>query len=412
MLRRVVITGMGAVTSSGVGVSPLWENVREGRHAFSEIKAFEPGELPVRYAAEIGDWDPVLHGIGKKDARRMARFTQFAVTAAREAVRDAGGFSEGLDPFKVGVIVASGIGGFHTIEEEHVKYLEKGPGRVSVFFIPAMISNMAGGQIAIEYGFKGDNFCPVSACASSAHAVGEAFRKIKFGYLDACLAGGAEASVTEFAMAGFNNMGALATGDDPARFSIPFDKERSGFAMAEGAGILVLEELGSARRRGAKIYAEVTGYGSTDDGYHITGPDPEGKGGARAMEFAMEEAGVSPGQVDYINAHGTATEQNDLVETLAIKKALGDAAFTVAVSSTKGVTGHLLGAAGAVEAIITAKALHEGILPPTAGYRIPDPACDLDYIPEGPRKMSAGCALSNSLGFGGHNVTIALARAL
>lgn len=409
-MKRVVITGMGAVTSLGMGVDALWTNAVNGSHGIRRITGFDPSDFPVQYAAEIADWDPVAMGLSKKEARRMDRFSQFASVAAKMAIEDAKGFTEGLDPFRIGVMVASGVGGFHTMETEHQKKLEKGPGRVSVFFIPMMIANMAGAQIAIEHGFQGDNYCPVSACAAGANAVGEAFRKIKHGYLDACVAGGAEACITQFSLAGFQNMGALAAGSDPDRLSIPFDKERSGFVMGEGAGILVLEELEHAKARGAHIYAEVAGYGATDDAYHITSPDPEGAGGARAMKMAMEEAGLSPAEVDYLNAHGTATEPNDRIETLAVKAVFGEDASKLAISSTKGVTGHLLGAAGGVEAILCAKALSQGVIPPTAGYRVPDENCDLDYVTEGKRESQIRSALSNSLGFGGHNATLAFRR--
>lgn len=409
-MNRVVITGMGVVSSTGMGTKDFWRNIKDGRHGFSPITGFDTADFDVKLAAEIKDWDPVAYGLAKKEARRMDLFCQYASVAANMAIEDSAGFSGGLDPFRIGVIVASGIGGFHSIEEEHAKYLEKGAGRISVFFIPMMISNMAAGQIAIAHGFKGENYCPVSACASSAHAVGEAFRKIKYGHLDAAVTGGAEAAVTHFSLGGFNNMGALSKSTDPDRVSIPFDKERNGFVMGEGGGILILEELEHARRRGAHIYAEIVGYGATDDAYHITSPDPEGIGPAKGMEFAMREAGVTPEEIGYINAHGTSTDLNDKYETKAIKIAFGGHAKKLAVSSTKSMTGHLLGAAGAVEAIICAKALEEGVLPPTAGYRVPDEDCDLDYVTEGARQAQVKYALSNSLGFGGHNATLAFAK--
>jgi len=393
-----------------MNVESLWQSAAQGRHGFSEISRFELDGFPVRYAAEIKDWDPVAMGLNKKEARRMDRFIQFSSVAANQAIADSGAFADDLDPFKIGVLVASGVGGFSTFEEEHAKFMTKGPGKVSVFFIPMMIPNMAAGQIAMQHGFKGENYSPVSACASGAHAIGEAFRKIKHGYLDACVAGGAEASITKFALAGFYNMGTLVTGDDPTRLSIPFDANRAGFVMGEGAGILILEELSNAKKRGAKIYAELVGFGSTDDAYHITGPDPDGQGGAKAMAFAIQEAGISPKQVDYINAHGTSTDLNDKIETLAIKTVFAEHAYKLAVSATKSVTGHLLGAAGAVEAVICAKAVQEGLIPPTAGYRDPDPECDLDYVPDGSRKMDISYAISNSLGFGGHNATLAFAK--
>ena len=409
-MRRVVITGMGAVSSCGMSPEALWETALAGRHGFSEIEAFELGDFPVRFAGEIKDWDPAAMGLSKKEARRMDRYTQFASAAAFQAVADAGDFAADLDPFRVGVLMASGVGGFITFEEEHRKFIEKGPGKVSVFFIPMMLVNMASGRIAMDHGFKGENYCPVSACAAATNAIGEAFRKIKHGYLDACVAGGTEASISKFALAGFYNMGALATGDDPAQLSLPFDSRRGGFVMGEGGAALILEELGHAKRRGAKIYAEVVGYGTTDDAYHITGPDPDGAGSARAMADALKEGGITPEQVGYVNAHGTGTDLNDKIETLAVKTVFGEHAYRLAMSSTKSVTGHMLGAAGAIEAVICAMALQEGKLPPTAGYGSPDPECDLDYVIEGQREAAITHAISNSLGFGGHNATLAFAR--
>lgn len=406
-MRRVVITGMGVVSSTGMGTDEFWKNIQQGKHGFHAIKSFDTADFGVKYAAEIQDWDPVAMGIPKKEARRMDLFVQYATVAANMAIEDSGDFAAGLDPYRIGVIVGSGIGGFHSIEEEHGKYREKGADRVSVFFIPMMISNMAGGRIAMDHGYRGENYCPVSACASSAHAVGEAFRKVKYGSLDAVVTGGSEAAITHFALGGFNNMGALTRSEDPDRLSIPFDRERSGFVMGEGAAILVLEELEHAKQRGAQIYAEVVGYGATDDAYHITSPDPEGNGSAKAMEFAIQEAGISPEQVDYINAHGTSTELNDKYETAAIKKVFGERAYQIAVSSTKSMTGHMLGAAGAIEAVVCAKALQEGVIPPTAGYCEPDADCDLDYVTAGARRQAIRYALSNSLGFGGHNASLA-----
>lgn len=410
-MRRVAITGMGVLCSTGMGMEPFWQNIKAGKHGFVPIKNFDTSDFAIKYAAEIQDFDPIEWGIPKKEARRLDRFCQYSTVASKMAIEDAGDFSSDLDPFKIGVIVGSGIGGFESIENEHTKYLEKGAKRISVFFIPMMISNMAAGRIAIEYGFKGENYCPVSACASSAHAVGEAFRKIKYGSLDACVTGGAEAAITHFSLAGFHNMGALSASPDPDRLSIPFDKERSGFVMGDGSAMLVLEEMEHAKKRGAPIYAEIIGYGSTNDGYHITSPDPEGIASSKGMMFAMEEGGLKPEDVDYINAHGTSTDLNDKYETQAIKLALGEErARQIAVSSTKSMTGHLLGAAGALEAIICAKALEEGVIPPTVGYQVPDPECDLDYVTEGLRKQDIHAALSNSLGFGGHNATLAFKK--
>lgn len=409
-MRRVVITGMGAITPVGNTVGEMWESLKAGRHGFGLIESFDTSRINVKVAAELKGFDPTAYGITKKEARRMDRYTQLSLAASIAAVEDAGTKFEDLDPFRVGVIIGSGIGGLHTIVDEHAKFVEKGPDRVSVFFIPMMIANMAAGTVAMRYGFKGANFATVTACASSNHALGEAFRQIKHGYLDAAVAGGSESTIEEFAVAGFNNMKALSHSEDPDRASIPFDKERDGFVMGEGAGSIILEEYEHAKARGAKIYAEIVGYGATGDAYHITSPDPEGEGASHAMLFAMQEAGITPEQVGYINAHGTSTPLNDEYETIAIKKALGEHAAKVAISSTKSMTGHLLGAAGAVEAIISAKALQEGILPPTVGFSVPDPVCDLDYITEGARSCQVQVALSNSLGFGGHNATLCLKK--
>ncbi len=408
-MRRVVITGIGAVTPVGNDAPTTWESIRAGRHGFSKIDRFETDDIGVSVAAFLKDFDP-SDVVDKKEQRRTDPYCQYALCAATEALRDCGSDLKDLDPYRVGVIVGSGIGGMQTYEEEIHKFFEKGPKRVSVFFIPMMISNMAAGNISIRTGFKGVNFAPVTACASSAHAVGEAFHQIKNGYLDACIAGGAEATVTRFAMAGFNNMGALSRSEDPDRASIPFDKERDGFVMGEGAAILVLEELEHALARGAKIYAEIAGYGATGDAYHITSPSPDGEAAAKAMQLAFEEAGLTAADIDYINAHGTSTPVNERYETIAIKKALGDSAKTVAVSSTKSMTGHMLGAAGAIEAIITALSLRDGIIPPTVGYRVPDEECDLDVVPNTARKQNIKAALSNSLGFGGHNATLCLKK--
>ena len=410
MERRVVITGTGVISPVGNSVEQFWDSLKAGRHGIGPVASFTSDAISTKLAAEVKDFDPAAFGIDKKSARRMDRYCQFAVAAANQAMADAGTQFEDLDPFRVGVIIGSGIGGLTSIDTEHRKYIEKGPGRISVFFIPMMIANMAAGTVAMKYGFKGANFSVVTACASGAHSLGEAFRAIKYGHLDAALAGGAEAAICEFGMGGFENMGALCTATDPDRASIPFDKERCGFVMGEGADVLVLEEYEHAKARGAKIYAELAGYGATADAYHITSPDPTGEGPATALKLAMAEAGAAPEEIGYINAHGTSTGPNDACETQAIKLALGDAAQTVAISSTKSMTGHLLGAAGAVEAIACALALRDGVLPPTVGYRVPDEECDLDYITEGARKSDARYALSNSLGFGGHNATLCLRK--
>ncbi|MCI8406642.1 MAG: beta-ketoacyl-ACP synthase II [Oscillospiraceae bacterium] len=409
MERRVVITGVGAVTPVGNTADKTWDSILAGRHGISLIQSFDTASSEVKVAAEVRDFDP-LEYMDKKEARRSDRYTQFALAAAVQAVQDCGTDFSGEDPYRIGVIVGSGIGGFQTIEKEYSGYLDKGMRHISALFIPMMITNMAAGTISMRYGFKGPNYAPVSACATSAHAVGEAFRSIKHGYCDVCLTGGSEAAITQFAIGGFNNMKALTQSEDPDRACCPFDKERSGFVMGEGGAILVLEELEHARARGAHIYAEITGYGATADAYHMTSPDPEGQGGAQAMLLACREGGISPEQVDYVNAHGTSTGLNDKFETKAVKAALGTHAYQIAVSSTKSMTGHLLGAAGALEAMLCARALEDGIIPPTANYRVKDEECDLDYVTEGARKQAITHALSNSLGFGGHNVSLLLKK--
>ena len=409
MERRVVITGVGAVTPVGNTADKTWDSILAGRHGISLIQSFDTASSEVKVAAEVRDFDP-LEYMDKKEARRSDRYTQFALAAAVQAVQDCGTDFSGEDPYRIGVIVGSGIGGFQTIEKEYSGYLDKGMRHISALFIPMMITNMAAGTISMRYGFKGPNYAPVSACATSAHAVGEAFRSIKHGYCDVCLTGGSEAAITQFAIGGFNNMKALTQSEDPDRACCPFDKERSGFVMGEGGAILVLEELEHARARGAHIYAEITGYGATADAYHMTSPDPEGQGGAQAMLLACREGGISPEQVDYVNAHGTSTGLNDKFETKAVKAALGAHAYQIAVSSTKSMTGHLLGAAGTLEAMLCARALEDGIIPPTANYRVKDEECDLDYVTEGARKQAITHALSNSLGFGGHNVSLLLKK--
>lgn len=405
-MNRVVITGMGAISPIGTNIDDFFNNIKKGKHGIAPITNFSvPEESDVKLAAEVKDFDALKY-FDKKELRRTDKYCQFAVAAAAQAIEDCNTKFEDLDPFRIGVIVGSGIGGFQTIEQEYSKFLEKGGNRVSVFFVPMMISNMAAGTISMKYGFKGINYAPVTACATSSHAIGEAFHAIKHGYIDACVTGGAEAAITEFAIAGFNNMKALSHSQDPDRASIPFDKERNGFIMGEGGAILILEELEHAKKRGAKIYAEIVGYGATGDAYHMTSPDPDGLGAAKAMELAYTEAEVSCDQIDYINAHGTSTGLNDKYETIAIKKAFGDHAKNIAISSTKSMTGHLLGAAGAIEAIVCAKSLQEGIIPATAGYKVFDEECDLDYVTDGLRTKNIKYAISNSLGFGGHNASL------
>lgn len=409
MSRRVVITGLGAITPVGNTVEETFDNIVKGNHGIDTIKAFDVSESEVKLAAEVKGFDPLQY-IDKKELRRTDRFNQFAVAAAVQAVEDCGTQFEDLDPYRVGVIVGSGIGGFQTIEKEYSSFLEKGGNRVSVFFVPMMIINMASGTVSMKFGFKGVNFAPVTACATSSHAIGEAFRKIKDGYADAVVTGGSEAAITEFSIAGFNNAKTLTRSEDKDRASIPFDKERSGFVMGEGGVILVLEEYEHAKKRGAKIYAEIVGYGATGDAYHMTSPDPEGEGARMAMKLACEEAGISPNEVGYINAHGTSTGLNDKFETIAIKKALGEHAKDVSISSTKSMTGHMLGAAGAVEAMITALSLKNSVIPGTVGFKVADEECDLDYTTNGTIKKDIKYALSNSLGFGGHNATILLKK--
>lgn len=411
MSRRVVITGMGAVTPLGTGVEKFWEGIKANKIGFSYVDSFDTERVGVKISGAVRDFDEAayydLEGcFDKKEAKRMDRFTKFAVAAAHEALTDAGTDFSDVDPYRAGVIVGSGIGGLDLTLTEYEKYREKGPGRISVFFIPMMISNMAAGTISMKTGFRGANFDVSSACATGTHALGEAFRKIKDGYLDVCLAGGTESTNTEFTLGGFANMKALTKSDDLSRASVPFDKERSGFVLGEGSGVLVLEEYEHAKARGAKIYAEIAGYGATCDGYHMTSPMPTGEAAGMGMSIAMQEAGLKPSDVDYINAHGTSTGLNDKYETAAIKVAFGDDAKNVKINSTKSMIGHLLGAAGAVEAIVCAKSIQEGFIHATVGYKIPDEECDLNYCAEGNINQEVRAALSNSLGFGGHNATL------
>ncbi len=403
---RVVITGMGAITPAGTTPDALFERALSAVTTVDEITAFDTEGYKCKFACEVKDFDPTEYDMDAKAARRMDRYCQFAMAAAKEAYDMSGLERDKLDVTRCGVIFGSGIGGLSTLEEEHSKLTEKGPSRVSPLFIPMMISNIACGNIAMKYGFKGTCYATVTACASSATAIGEAFRHIKDGYADVVIAGGSEATITKMAVAGFSNMTALTHGTTPDTCSLPFDKRRSGFTMGEGGAALVLESYEHAMARGAKIYGEIIGYGTTSDAYHITAPDPEASGATLAMTGAIREGGISPEMIDYINAHGTGTAHNDASETLAVKKTLGDAAYKVSISSTKGVTGHLLGAAGATEAIITAIALERGIVPPTANLREPDPELDLDYTPLEPKARDMKYALSNSLGFGGTNVSL------
>lgn len=400
--RRVVITGLGAVTPIGLTAPESWQAVRDGVCGVGPITQFDPTGMKVQLAAEVKGFDPLVC-MTRPESKHMERFTQFAVCAAREALADAGFDAAQADPDRCGVTISSGIGGIGLTEREHDKGLEKGWDRVSPFYIPMGICNIAAGQVAISTGFQGMCTCPVTACAGGTYAVGDAFHYIRDGYADAMLCGGTEAAVTPLAIGGFTSMRALSQSQDPSRASIPFDAERSGFVLGEGAAVLLLEELERAQARGAKIYAEVVGYGATCDAYHMTAPRPDGSGGAKAMALALADGGVAPEQVDYINAHGTSTHLNDAGETAAVKAVFGRHAYALAMSSTKSMTGHMLGAAGAVEALFTALALRDGFLPATINYRVPDEECDLDVVPNAGRSAHIRYAVSNSLGFGGHN---------
>ena len=407
--RRVLITGLGTVNPLGHNTADSWQAVRDGVCGIGPITQYDSSAQKVHLAAEVKDWDPE-QVLDKREAKRMARCSQLAMASAREALADSGLDLEQVDRTRCGVIVSSGIGGLTVTEQELIKALEKGFDRVSPFYIPMTISNMAAGLIAIDARFLGMCTCPVTACAGGTNAVGDAFRHIRDGYAEVMLCGGTESVIERLAIGGFTNMKALSTSQDPDRASIPFDAERSGFVMGEGAGMLLLEEYEHAMARGAKVYAEVLGYGATCDAYHMTAPAPDGEGGARAMVQALADGGTAPEQVDYINAHGTSTPLNDSGETTAIKTVFGPHAYQLAVSSTKSMTGHMLGAAGAVEAIFTALALRDGWLPATIHYQVPDPACDLDVVPNQGRSADLRFALSNSLGFGGHNACILLKK--
>lgn len=410
MKRKVVITGIGAVTPIGNTAPASWAAAKAGTCGIAPITHYDTSAQKAKLAGEVKDLD-VEQFIDKREARKMDRVTQLAMVAAHEAMQDSGLVMENEDATRCGVIVSSGIGGLSTIESEHTKGEQKGFDRVSPYFIPMVISNMPAGHIAIQYGFKGMCSCVVTACASGSNAIGDSFRQIRDGYADVMLCGGTEASITPLGVGGFTSLKALHTGTDPLRASIPFDAERSGFVMGEGAGALVLEEYGHAVRRGARILAEVAGYGASCDAHHITAPCPDGAGAAAAMAAAMADAGVQPGDIGYINAHGTSTPMNDACETAAVKRAFGEAAKTLAISSTKSMTGHLLGASGAVEAVFTALALADGFVPATIHYKKPDAACDLDIVPNEGRAMpSLRYAMSNSLGFGGHNASLVFKR--
>ncbi|TVX97709.1 beta-ketoacyl-ACP synthase II [Cohnella terricola] len=410
MTQRVVVTGMGVVTALGSDLPTFWNNLLEGKSGVSQIEAFDTTDYTTKIAAEIKGFDPSLYNIDKKESRKMDRFVQFGVAASQLAIEDAKlEIGANADPERVGVIVGSGIGGLGTWEDQHTTLMEKGPRRVSPFFIPMMIANMASGQISMITGAKGPNTAAVSACATGTHSIGDSFKMIQRGDADVMICGGAEATIRPIGMAGFCAMRAMSTrNDEPEKASRPFDVDRDGFVMGEGAGVLILESLEHAQARGARIYAEVIGYGMSGDAYHMTDPDPDGA--ARCMKKAINDAGIEPATIQYINAHGTSTGAGDKSETTAIKKTFGDHAYKVAVSSTKSMTGHLLGAAGGVEAVILGLTLQNGTIPPTINLDNPDPECDLDYVPNKPRKADVQVALSNSFGFGGHNATIIMRK--
>ncbi|SMC26236.1 3-oxoacyl-[acyl-carrier-protein] synthase II [Clostridium acidisoli DSM 12555] len=405
MSRRVVITGMGAITPVGNDVDTFWNSISNGKVGIDTITAFDVTDFKAKLAAEVKDFNPEDY-IERREARRMDRFCQFALAASKQAVEDSKLNFEDENMDKIGVIVGCGIGGIGTIEEQEIKLNEKGPNRVSPMLIPMIISNMAAGNIAIKYGAKGICTTIVTACASANNAIGEAFHKIKENHADIIFAGGTEAAITPISIAGFISLTALSKSTDPKRASIPFDAERNGFVMGEGSAMLILEEYEHAVKRNAKIYAEVVGYGATCDAYHITAPSPDGEGGARSMLMAIEDAGIKPEEVSYINAHGTSTQANEKTETASFKKVFGENAYKIPISSTKSMTGHLLGAAGAIEAVVCVKALQDDFVPPTVGLQVSDPDCDLDYVPNVGRKTELQFALSNSLGFGGHNAAL------
>ena len=408
--NRVIITGMGIISPLGTGKDEYWKSLIQGKSGISRITRFDVTDYPTKIAGEVNDFDPNDY-MDKKEARRMDRFTQFAVAAASLSLEDSGLDLDREDLDRVGVILGTGIGGTETFEEQHRVLLEKGPNRVSPFFVPMMIGNMGAGQISIQFGLCGPNLTIVNACASSANAVGEAFKLLQRGGADIVLSGGAEAAITPMSTAGFCSMKAMSTNNDvPEKASRPFDAQRDGFVMGEGGGVLILETLEHAQARDAHIYAEVVGYGCTDDAYHITAPVPEGVGARKAMEGALKDAGLQPHEVDYINAHGTSTPANDKGETQAIKHLFREHAYSLAISSTKSMTGHLLGASGAIEVMAAALTIEKGIIPPTINYENPDPDCDLDYVPNNSREQSVEIALSNSFGFGGHNATVALRK--
>ena len=406
MGRRVVITGMGLVIPIGIGVETAWKNVCEGKSGIGLLTRFDTNGFETKIAGEVKHFNPELY-IDKKEIKKMDLFIHYAIAATKEALEDAQLAITPENSEQIGVIVGTGLGGLPSIERYHKILLEKGPGRISPFFIPMLIANLASGQIAIQFGPKGPNTCVVTACATGAHCIGDAFRAIVYGDAEAMIAGGTEANITPLTIGGFNSMKALSTrNDEPEKACRPFEKNRDGFVVAEGAGILILEELQFALKRNAKIYGELIGYGYTSDAYHITAPSPDGDGAVRCMRMAIKDARLKPEDVEYINAHGTSTPLNDLTETIAIKKVFGDRAKKIPISATKSMTGHLLGAAGSTEAIFTILAIQDGIIPPTINYEEPDPQCDLDYVPNAARRQPLNIAMSNAFGFGGTNATL------
>ena len=411
MKRRVVVTGMGMITPVGNDVATTWRSLIEGKSGTAPITKFDASKFPVRFAAEVKGFNP-LDYMDRKEAKRADQYTQYAVAAARQAMTNANLVERnGMDPDRIGVIIGSGIGGLKSFEEQHDVYRERGVGKISPFFIPMFIADIAAGIVSMMFNAKGPNYATVSACATSAHAIGDAYRTIQYGDADVMITGGAEATVTPMAIGGFANMKALSErNDSPETASRPFDATRDGFVMGEGAGILILEELEHALKRGATIYAEIVGYGATGDAYHLTAPAPDGEGAQRAMKRALKDAGLEPKDIQYINAHGTSTPANDFNETRAIKAVFGEYAKTVNVSSTKSATGHMLGAAGAVEAVVSAMVVGTGIIPPTINYHNPQPELDLNYTPNTSVKRDVNAVLSNSFGFGGHNTTLAIKR--
>ncbi|HTY44804.1 MAG TPA: beta-ketoacyl-ACP synthase II [Patescibacteria group bacterium] len=411
MEQRVVVTGLGVISPVGNDVLSFWQSLREGKSGIAPLTTFDVSAFDSRIGGEVKNFDPLAYGFTKKDLNRTEKFVQYAIAAARQAIKDAGLDLEKEDKERIGVVVGSGIGSLRIIEEEHKVVAKSGPSRITPFLIPMLIVNEAAGQIAITFGFKGPNLCVTTACASSNHAIGDAFRIIQRQEADVVITGGTESCITTLGVGGFCALKALSTRNDaPEKASRPFDAQRDGFVIAEGSGIVVLESLEHARKRNATIYAEVAGFGMSCDAYHITAPDPDGYGASLAMKWALRDSGFNPQDIDYINAHGTSTKLNDKVESLAIKKALGSHAKKVMVSSTKSMTGHLLGAAAGIEFVACCLAVRDGVVPPTINYEYPDPDCDLDYVPNTSRKAAVNCCMSNSLGFGGHNATVVLKK--